>query len=216
MGAHTCSTRRGRCNRSASPAEKARSGRIVTGLHAIKGDIRGALESVTVPSYVIDRTGIIRWVNPAAERLVGDVQGQQFTSVVARHEILRAREHFARKLTGAEKVTESDVVLVAADGGRVSVEISSVPLMDGHRIVGVFGQVADVDTEPPAAPPPGLTPRQVEVLHLLQRGASTEEIATKLHLSTETVRNHIRHLMKALGVRTRLEAVAATRRAHVT
>jgi DNA-binding NarL/FixJ family response regulator len=49
------------------------------------------------------------------------------------------------------------------------------------------------------------------VLRLLQRGRSTEQIAAELHLSTETVRNHVRQLLKALGVRSRLEAVAVVR-----
>ena len=66
---------------------------------------------------------------------------------------------------------------------RVGVEISSVPLVTGHRIVGVFGQVVDVDEEQPEAPPPHLTPRQVEVLRLLQRGASTGQIARELRRS---------------------------------
>jgi DNA-binding NarL/FixJ family response regulator len=48
-------------------------------------------------------------------------------------------------------------------------------------------------------------------LHLLEHGRSTEQIAADLHLSVETVRNHIRHLLRALGVRSRLEAVAAVR-----
>jgi PAS domain S-box-containing protein len=188
----------------------------VTRLHAIRGDVRRALESVSVPSYVIDPTGVIRWVNPAAERLVGNVRGRQFTSVVAPEETRRAREHFARKLAGTERVTDAEVVVVDADGCRVNCEISSVPLLEGHRIVGVFGQVADIDPEQPSPPPPHLTPRQVEVLRLLQRGASTERIARDLQLSTETVRNHIRHLLRALGVHTRLEAVAAARREGVT
>ena len=50
---------------------------------SIGGDVEVALESINVPSYVIDRTGIIRWLNKAARRLVGDVRGRQFTSVVA-------------------------------------------------------------------------------------------------------------------------------------
>jgi DNA-binding NarL/FixJ family response regulator len=53
------------------------------------------------------------------------------------------------------------------------------------------------------------------VLRLLQRGFSTSQIATELHLSTETVRNHVRHLLRALGVHSRIEAVAAARRAHI-
>jgi DNA-binding NarL/FixJ family response regulator len=62
--------------------------------------------------------------------------------------------------------------------------------------------------------PPHLTPRQVEVLRLLQSGRSTQQIALELHLSTETVRNHVRRLLSALGVHTRLEAVALTRSEH--
>ena len=185
------------------------------GLQTIEAEVCVALETVNVPSYLIDPTGVIRWVNPAAGRLVGDVRGRQFTSVVAPEETLRARHHFARKLAGTERVTDEDVVILDAEGDRVGVEISSVPLVTGHRIVGVFGQVVDVDEEQPEAPPPHLTPRQVEVLRLLQRGASTGQIARELHLSAETVRNHIRHLFKALGVHTRLEAVAAARREHL-
>jgi PAS domain S-box-containing protein len=188
---------------------------VVTGLQEIRAEVCQALEAVSVPSYVIDPTGIIRWVNPAARRLVGDVRGRQFTSVVAPEETHRARQHFARKIAGSEKVTDADVVIVDSGGDRVNVEISSVPLVSGHRIVGVFGQVVDVDEEEPEEPPPHLTPRQVEVLRLLQRGASTGQIAAELHLSIETVRNHIRHLLRALGVHTRLEAVAAARREHL-
>ncbi len=183
----------------------------MTSPHPIGGDVHQALETVNVPSYMIDPTGVIRWVNPAARRLVGDVRGRQFTSVVAPEETRRAREAFAKKLAGMERVTDAKVVLVDPVGVRVSVEISSVPLVEGHRIVGVFGQVAAVHEEPAHPPPLHLTPRQVEVLRLLQRGATTDQIAEELHLSVETVRNHIRNLLRALGVHTRLEAVAVAR-----
>jgi PAS domain S-box-containing protein len=184
-------------------------------LRGIGGDMETALETVNVPSYVIDPTGVIRWVNPAARRLVGDVRGRQFTSVVAHEDSRRAREHFARKIAGTERVTDAQVVLLDSDGDRVQVDISSCPLMQGHRLVGVFGQIADVEEEPDDPVPPHLTPRQSEVLRLLKRGRSTEQIAQELHLSTETVRNHVRHLLRALGVHTRLEAVAVARQQHL-
>src|SRR5262249_34370735 len=97
------------------------------------------LEHVNVPSYVIDRDGVIRWVNLAARNIVGDVVGRQFTSVVAYEETRRARELFARKILGTAEVTDAGFVLVDADGGRVAVEISSVPLFHGDHVVGVFG-----------------------------------------------------------------------------
>ena len=184
-------------------------------LRSMGGDVEHALERVGVPSYVIDRHGIIRWVNPAAQRLVGDVRGRQFTSVVSAEETRRAKEAFARKISGLEKQSDHEVVLMDADGDRVSVEISSVSLYSGDRIVGVFGQVVDVEEGEPPMMHPHLTPRQTEVLRLLERGHSTNQIARELHLSTETVRNHVRHLLRALGVHSRLEAVAVGRRAHL-
>ncbi len=184
-------------------------------LRAIDADVERALEQINVPAYVIDTHGIIRWVNPAARRIVGDVSGRQFTSVCAPEETRRAREVFASKIAGTAKVTDAEVMLVQEDGDRVSVEVSSVPLYAGGHIIGVFGQVIQVDDEPDRPHHPHLTPRQAEVLRLLERGHSTNQIAKELHLSLETVRNHIRHLLRALGVHSRLEAVALARHGDV-
>ncbi len=183
---------------------------MATGLK-VGGDVEQALDSVGVPSYVLDTTGVVRWINAAAERLVGDVRGRQFTSVVAPEDSRRARELFSRKVLGTAPATDAAGVLVSTAGTRVPVEISSVPLMNGERVVGVFGLFEERTDDRPTAPPPHLTPRQVEVLRLLEQGRSTKQIAAELHLSTETVRNHIRRLFRALGVNSRLEAVAAAR-----
>jgi PAS domain S-box-containing protein len=172
------------------------------------------LDHVNVPSYRIDRTGVIRWVNEAGRRIVGDVRGRQFVSVVAPEETRRARELFARKIVGTAHVTDAKVVLIDKDGGRVAVEISSVPVYDGEHVVGVFGQVSDVVEAPHPHPELHLTPRQAEVLKLLELGRTTTQIAEELHLSTETVRNHIRLLMRAVGAHSRLEAVAIAHRAY--
>ena len=184
---------------------------VVSHLRTIDADVEGALEKINVPAYVIDKHGVIRWVNPSARKVVGDVTGRQFTSVCAPEETRRAREVFAQKIAGTADVTDAEVVLVQEDGDRVSVEVSSVPLYAGGRIIGVFGQVVHVDEEPERPAHPHLTPRQAEILRLLERGHSTNQIARELHLSLETVRNHIRHLLRALGVHSRLEAVAVAR-----
>ena len=178
---------------------------------SVGGDIEQALGDVGVPSYVLDTTGVVRWINPAAERLVGDVRGRLFTSVVAPEDSRRARELFTRKVLGTSAATEATGVLLSTAGERVAVEISAVPLKSGERVVGVFGLLAERADDRLTAPRPNLTPRQVEVLRLLEQGRSTKQIAAELHLSTETVRNHIRRLFRALGVNSRLEAVAAAR-----
>jgi PAS domain S-box-containing protein len=185
-------------------------------LEAIGGEVEDAIERVRVPAYVIDRHGIIRYLNPAARKLVGDVRGRQLTSVVAPEETRRAREIFARNLMGPRAGSDNKGVVIDADGERVSIEVSAVPLQSGGRVIGVFGQVLDVEEDDPPPPPhPHLTPRQTEVLRLLEQGRSTEQMARELRLSTETVRNHIRHILRALNVHSRLEAVAVGRQEHL-
>jgi PAS domain S-box-containing protein len=166
------------------------------------------LEHVNVPSYHIDPTGVVRWLNAAARNVVGDVRGYQFTSVVAPEDTRRSRELFARKVIGGATVTDAVVDVVAAGGERVSVEISSVPVYQGDHLIGIFGQVSDLIEEPHAHPDLHLTPRQSEVLTLLERGLTTKQIAEELHLSRETVRNHVKALLRTMGAHSRLEAVA--------
>jgi NarL family two-component system response regulator LiaR len=57
-----------------------------------------------------------------------------------------------------------------------------------------------------------LTAREWEVIDLLKATRSTEEIAAELVLSTETVRSHVKNILRKLEVRSREEAVAAADR----
>jgi PAS domain S-box-containing protein len=129
------------------------------------------LESVGVPSYVLDDTGVVRWINAAAEQLVGDVRGRHFTSVVAPEETRRAREFFSRKVLGTSPATEATGVLVTTAGTRVPVEISAVPLMNGERVVGVFGLIEERPEDSGTAPPPHLTPARSRCFVFWSRAA---------------------------------------------
>jgi DNA-binding NarL/FixJ family response regulator len=57
-----------------------------------------------------------------------------------------------------------------------------------------------------------LTPREWEVIDLLYARRTTEQIADMLVLSPETVRSHIKHILRKLDVRTRAEAVEVAQR----
>ena len=57
-----------------------------------------------------------------------------------------------------------------------------------------------------------LTPREWEVLELLVDGSGTAAIAARLDLALETVRSHIKHVLRKLGVGTRGEAIEIARR----
>ncbi|HWJ43313.1 MAG TPA: helix-turn-helix transcriptional regulator [Solirubrobacterales bacterium] len=57
----------------------------------------------------------------------------------------------------------------------------------------------------------GLTRRQSEVLHLLALGRGTGTIAAELFISPQTVRKHLEHIYRRLGVNTREAAVQTAR-----
>ncbi|MGE5335398.1 MAG: LuxR C-terminal-related transcriptional regulator [Nitrososphaerota archaeon] len=84
---------------------------------------------------------------------------------------------------------------------------STTPHVREHarRILAAFGRA----TEPVA--PELLSPREVDVLRLLATGRSNEAIADDLVLALSTVKWHIAHIYRKLGVRGRMQAVARAR-----
>ncbi|NDY92406.1 response regulator [Ideonella livida] len=55
----------------------------------------------------------------------------------------------------------------------------------------------------------GITPRQSDVLHMLLQGKPNKEIARRMNLSVETIKDHVAAVLRALGVNTRTQAVLA-------
>lgn len=53
---------------------------------------------------------------------------------------------------------------------------------------------------------PSLTPRQLDILRLLQQGLDNQSIAKQFDLSVKTVENHLTRLYRRLDVESRLEA----------
>ena len=181
-------------------------------LRRIAPDLAPSISRLTVPAYILDTNGFVRWMNAAAVEAFGDLRGKRIGQIVERDYLTLARQEFAAKILGTVEATEGTVAVRTADGRRVTVEISSTTVLDHGSIVGVFG-LADPTEE---APKPSLdtvpvTPRQMDVLRHLARGHSTATIAEKLGIAIETVRNHVRAIIARLGVHTRLEAVI---RAH--
>src|SRR4051812_24650259 len=95
-------------------------------------DFAQALGGLPVPSYVLDARGVVRWINPATEHLLGDIRGRHFTSVVGLEDRKRAQGLFAQKVLGTRAATEASGSFVAADGSRISLEVSAVPLKGGE------------------------------------------------------------------------------------
>ena len=100
---------------------------------------------------------------------------------------------------------------VEARGGNAFMEIS-VPDA-ALRLVQAGGTYVPsrLLTAPPAAPSLELTPRQLDVLHCLQRGEPNKSIARELGLTEGTVKIHIAAILRVLQARNRTEAVIRAR-----
>jgi DNA-binding NarL/FixJ family response regulator len=55
-------------------------------------------------------------------------------------------------------------------------------------------------------PAKNLTEREADVLHLLAQGHSNKDIARHLHITEDTVKSHVRHILSKLGVQSRTQA----------
>jgi DNA-binding NarL/FixJ family response regulator len=57
----------------------------------------------------------------------------------------------------------------------------------------------------------GLSRREQQFVGLLQQGLTNKEIASQLHLSEQTVKNHVHHMLRKLGAPDRLSIVEVCR-----
>jgi LuxR family maltose regulon positive regulatory protein len=68
-----------------------------------------------------------------------------------------------------------------------------------------------VEVAPRTPPIEALTPKELEVLGHLAEMLTTEEIASAMYISVNTVRTHVRNILRKLGVSRRQAAVRAAR-----
>jgi DNA-binding CsgD family transcriptional regulator len=182
-------------------------------------EVQQALDLLSLAVYVLDASGIVRWSNQAAAAITGPGIGESYLRLIAPEQRPKGKIHFARTVVGGAAV-DFALTLVGRGARRVGVRVYAAPLRHRSTVIGAIGIVMRLDEQIHAKTAathvpqvvPDLTPRQEEVLELLARGHDTSEIADQLGIAIETARNHVRHLLKRLGVHSRLEAVYVARR----
>jgi DNA-binding CsgD family transcriptional regulator len=55
---------------------------------------------------------------------------------------------------------------------------------------------------------PHLTPREIEIVGFISKGATNQEISLALRISVNTVKTHITNILKKLGAKNKTQAVA--------
>jgi HD-GYP domain-containing protein (c-di-GMP phosphodiesterase class II) len=94
-----------------------------------------------------------------------------------------------------EPATETEMMREAKEGKLDPDVVDAVLAAAGHSV-----------RRRPRELPAGLTERELEVLLVLMRGASNQEIATDLGISAKTVGHHVQHVYQKAGVRSRAAA----------
>ena len=75
------------------------------------------------------------------------------------------------------------------------------------KLLTEFTNLAKKADERQAVPTPRLTDRELEVLKLVAQGLNNREIAKRLFISENTVKNHVRNILEKLQLHSRMEAV---------
>lgn len=56
-----------------------------------------------------------------------------------------------------------------------------------------------------------ISPREIQILTLMAQGILTKEIASCLHISTETVKKHLKNIYQKTGSHNKIEALNKTK-----
>src|SRR3954470_13176100 len=159
--------------------------------------------------------------------VVMDVVMPRVDGILATRRILKqVPDQLVVVLTGSD---EDELGLLALEAGAVGflskdADIDALPrALDGvrrgegaisremtRRLMDRFRGPAESSGLRPIKSP--LTAREWEVIDLLKPGQSTDQVADTLVLSPETVRSHIKNIMRKLEVHSRADGLAAAER----
>jgi DNA-binding CsgD family transcriptional regulator/tetratricopeptide (TPR) repeat protein len=127
----------------------------------------------------------------------------------------RARAQGTRALAAAMLAATTLGCVPLQNSLRTLARHAGVPSGDLAGAVPEASDAAIAQPRTSAGLPVPLTPRELEVLHMLTQGYSNQQIARRLFITESTVSVHVSHILTKLGVSNRLQAAAAAQRLNL-
>ena len=162
-------------------------GVVIIGING--SDTGQGLEAIGIIHQVDPQCRVMVLIDPNARLEAADLVRLGITSVVSRNASLDEVVLAVRQLLAGHKSLDGQMT------ARLLAELTTA-----------------VSRSEGTSTPNGLTRRELQVLELVGDGLPNRDVALRLHISENTVKNHMRSIHEKLGVRTRTEAVVKAAR----
>ena len=182
------------------------------------------LAQVDLAVISTDADGVVTTWNPRAEALYGwtreEAVGRPIMELTVPADEGGQAAEIIEQVAGGHS-WQGPFRVRRKDGTVFTTFVRNSPMFDeNNKLLGIVGVSIELDpvlgdtiravssaTEAAGRRARVLSPREREILGLLARGLTGEQIADRLVLSPETVRTHVRNAREKLGASTRVEAV---------
>lgn len=186
----------------------------------------GAADDIEVVGMAGDGAEALEVVNATGPDVVlMDLQMPVVDGVTATRSIVESDS--SAQVVVLTSYSDSDRIVAALDAGAVGYllkDAEPIDLLEGIRAVSrgespihprAARQLLTARTQTSTAGPQQLTPRELEVLHLVVKGLANKQIGRRLGISERTVKAHLTSTFQRIGVSDRTQAALWAERNNI-
>jgi len=192
--------------------------------------VRRALDGLCIGIVTLNPGGHVSWMNRAAQRILGldydESKGRPFAQMIRDPQLAA----FWQEALSTEETVQGDLSLHWPKTLELKVN-ATTSLAPSGDIIGRALLFCDVTAErtvqvqlshmttqrlldmaehwnESAEAKAGLTAQELKILRCIGSGLSNLQIADQMHIAPSTVRSHLKHVYKKLGLTNRSEAIS--------